>query len=155
MSLPLAWPAAPIRFSECGRRNSYLHASLRYLSRALEMCQAPPPGALPGAAQHDALRDLMSETELVDELPVLREIGALQILQQAAAAADHTQQAALPVVVLGVDPEVIREAVNALGEQRYLNPARTGVPVVQPVFPDRRRLVVHRPCSLIVGSAVG
>src|SRR6266511_1572528 len=97
----------------------------------------------------------MTETELFDELPVLREIGALEILQQAAAAADHAQQAALPVVVLGVDPEVIREAVDARGEQRYLNPARAGVPAVQPVFPDRRRLVVHRRCSLIVGSAVG
>ena len=99
--------------------------------------------------------DLMSETELVDELPVLREIGALQVLQQTAAAVDHTQQAALPVVDLRVDPEVLGEAVDALGEQRNLNPAGAGVPVVQPVFPDRRRLVVHRPCSLIVGSAVG
>src|SRR2546430_4418445 len=70
--------------------------------------------------------DLMSETELVDELPVLREIGALQVLQQAAAAADHAQQAALPVEVLRVDPEVLGEAVDALGEQRHLDPARTG-----------------------------
>src|SRR2546422_10409185 len=131
MPLPLAWPAVPTRFLGCDRRNSYLHASLRYLSRALEMCRAPPPGALPGVAQHDALRDLMAENELVDELPVLREIAALQVLQQAAAAADHAQQTALPVVVLGVDPEVLGEAVDALGEQRDLNPAGAGVPLVR------------------------
>src|SRR2546425_11300350 len=123
MTLPLAWPAVPTRFLGCDRRNSYLHASLRYLSRALEMCRAPPPGALPGVAQHDALRDLMAETELVDELPVLREIAALQVLQQAAAGADHAQQTALPVGVLRGGPEVLGEAGDGLGEQRYLNPA--------------------------------
>ncbi len=69
----------------------------------------------------------MSETEFVDELPVLREISAFQVLQQAAAAADHTQQAALPVEVLGVHSEVLGEAVDALGEQRNLNPAGAGV----------------------------
>src|SRR3989442_15009558 len=153
MTLPLAWPAAPIRFSGCDRRNSYQHASLRYLSRALENVPSAPVLFPERPARR--LARLMSETELVDELPVLREIGALQVLQEAAAAADHAQQAALPVVVLRVDPEVLGEAVDALGEQRHLDPARTGVPVVQPVFPDRRRLVVHRPCSLIVGSAVG
>src|SRR5258707_8464777 len=115
---------------------------------------APPRVLFPGRPSTTPC-DLMSETEFVDELPVLREIGALQVLQEAAAALHHTQQAALPVVVLGVDPEVLGEAVDALGEQRDLNPAGAGVSFVQPVFPDRRRLVVHRPSSLIVGSAVG
>src|SRR6266511_3091881 len=101
------------------------------------------PRALPGAPCATPYL-LMAETQLVDELPVLREVGALQVLQQAAAAADHLQQAALPVKVLGVDPEVLGEAVDPLGEQRHLNPAGPGVPIVLPVLPDRRRLVVHQ-----------
>jgi len=40
----------------------------------------------------------------------------------------------LPVVVLGVDPEVIREAVDALGEQRYLDPGSSGVRSCSPCF---------------------
>src|SRR5205807_4749166 len=86
---------------------------------------------------------LMAETELVDELPIALQVHALQVLQQAAALADHFQQAALPVVVLGVRPEVIGEAVDPLGEQRDLDRGGARVPVMLPVLPDRRRLVVH------------
>src|SRR3989449_9118561 len=86
---------------------------------------------------------LMAETELVDELPITLQVHALQVLQQAAALADHFQKAALPVVVLGVRPEVVGEAVDPLGEQRDLDRGGARVPVVLPVLPDRRRLVVH------------
>src|SRR5437879_13052544 len=85
----------------------------------------------------------MAETELVDELPIALQVHALQVLQQAAALADHFQQAALPVVVLGVRPEVIGEAVDPLGEQRDLDRGRARVPVMLPVRPDWRRLVLH------------
>jgi len=63
----------------------------------------------------------VAETQLVDELPIALQVGALQVFQQAPALADHPEEAALPVEVLGVDPEVIGEAVDPLGEQRDLN----------------------------------
>src|SRR2546427_6755802 len=63
----------------------------------------------------------MAETQLVDELPIAFQVHALQVLQQAAALADHFQEAALPMVVLGVRPEVIGQAVDPLGEQRDLD----------------------------------
>src|SRR5438034_8406776 len=43
-----------------------------------------------------------------------------------------------------MDPEMIGEAVDPLGEQRDLDRGRPRVPLVLPVLPDRRRLVVHR-----------
>ena len=63
----------------------------------------------------------MAETQLVDELPIPFQVGALQVLQQAAALAHHFEEPSLPVVVLGVRPEVIGEAVDPLGEQRDLH----------------------------------
>src|SRR2546425_10164834 len=93
------------------------------------------PSATPSA--------LVAETQLVDELPIALQVGALQVLQQAAALAHHSEEAALPVEVLGVDPEVIGEAVDPLREQRDLDRGRPPVPCRLPVLPDRRRLVVH------------
>src|SRR2546426_8473217 len=69
----------------------------------------------------------MAETQLVDELPIAFQVGALQILQQAAALADHLQEPALPVEILRVDPEVIGKAVDPLGEQRDLDRGRPRV----------------------------
>src|SRR2546426_11700580 len=59
------------------------------------------------------------------------------------ALADHLQEPALPVEILRVDPEVIGEAVDPLGEQRDLDRGRPRVVLVPPVLPDRRRLLVH------------
>jgi len=63
----------------------------------------------------------VAETQLVDELPIALQVGALEVLQQAAALAHHPEEAALPVEVLRMDPEVIGEAVDPLGEQRDLD----------------------------------
>src|SRR5207245_978782 len=122
-------------------RNSCQRASLCHLTRAPEK-YAERPGALPGARRRDAVC-LMAETQLVDELPIPFQVHALQVLQQAAALTDHSQEAALPVVVLGMRPEVIGQAVDPLGEQRDLDRGGARVPVVPPVLPVRRRLVVH------------
>src|SRR2546426_12806024 len=75
------------------------------LFRSKEIRQAAP-GALPGAPSATPAL-LMAETQLVDELPIAFQVGALQILQQAAALAHHLQEPALPVEILRVDPEVI------------------------------------------------
>src|SRR5205823_13515435 len=101
-----------------------------------------PTTALYPLSLHDAL-PILAETQLVDELPIPFQVVALQILEQAPALRDHPEEAALPVEVLGVHPEVIGEAVDPLGEQRDLDRGRPRIPLVPPVLPDRRRLVVH------------
>src|SRR5437870_4676522 len=78
------------------------------------------PGALAGTPSATPVA-LVAETQLVDELPIALQVGALQVFQQAPALADHPEEAALPVEILGVDPEVIGEAVDPLGEQRDLD----------------------------------
>src|SRR2546430_9683050 len=82
----------------------------------------------------------MAETELVDELPIAFQVHALQVLQQAAALADHFQKSALPVVVLGVRPEVIGEAVDPLGDHRDLDRGGALAPAGFPELPARLRL---------------
>src|SRR3989442_5218295 len=111
-----AWPAGRSRAATTVPRKSCQRASLCRLTRAPEK-YAERPGALPGARRRDAV-GLMPETQLVDELPIAFQVYALQVVQQAAALADHFQEAALPMVVLGVRPEVIGQAVDPLGEQR-------------------------------------
>src|SRR5207247_11344750 len=105
--------------------------------REAPRCSSGGPNATPAV--------LMAETQLVDELPIPFQVVALQILEQAPALRDHPEEAALPVEVLGVHPEVIGEAVDPLGEQRDLDRGWPRVSLVLPVLPDRRRLVVH--CS--------
>src|SRR5207237_10333893 len=114
--------------------------------REAPRCASGAPNATPAV--------LMAETQLVDELPIPLQVVALQVLEQAPALRDHPQEAALPVKVLGVDPEVIGEAVDPLGEQRDLDRGRPRLPLVPPVRPDRRRLVVHCSSSLIIESTV-
>src|SRR6266516_2916180 len=103
--------------------------------REAHRCSSGAPNATPAV--------LMAETQLVDELPIPLQVVALQVLEQAPALRHHAQQAALPVKVLGVHPEVVGEAVDPLGEQRDLDRGRPRVPLVPPVLPDRRRLVIH------------
>src|SRR5205823_3862050 len=93
--------------------------------REAPRCSSGTPNATPAV--------LMAETELFDELPIPFQVGALQVLEQAAALRDHPQQAALSVKVLGVDPKVVGEAVDPLGEQRDLDRGRPRVPLVPPV----------------------
>src|SRR6266513_5289449 len=118
------------------------HKAMREAPR----CSSGAPNATPAV--------LMAETQLFDELPIPFQVGALQVLEQAAALRHHPEQAALSVKVLGVHPEVIGEAVDPLGEQRDLDRGRPRVSLVPPVLPDRRRLVVHLSSSLIVERAV-
>jgi hypothetical protein len=54
-------------------------------------------------------------------------VGALEVIQQLAAPADHAQETAARVVVLLVFFEVTGEVVDAGGKQRYLDFGRTGV----------------------------
>ncbi len=64
----------------------------------------------------------MTEAKRVDEVTIPFQIGALEILQQPPALAHHHEQAPPSVVILGVCPEMIRERIDALGQQGDLHP---------------------------------
>ena len=84
---------------------------------------------------------LIPETKVLNERTVLRDVFALQILEQSLALADHLEETATPVVVLGVGTEVTLQVKDALREQRNLNAGGTGVPFVGPVLVNRGCLI--------------
>src|ERR1035438_4849426 len=67
----------------------------------------------------------------------------LEVVEQAAALADHDHEAAAAVVVLGVGLEVLGEVVDALREDRDLDLRRTGVRLVLLVVVDDDLLLFH------------
>src|SRR5262245_13168656 len=77
----------------------------------------PPSGAL----------ELAAQAEFLDEGAVALEILLLQVVQKPAAPADELEQAATRVVILRVRPQVLGEAVDALGQHRDLNLGRARV----------------------------
>ncbi len=64
---------------------------------------------------------LLSKAQFLYQFPVLDEVSALQILEQAPALAYEYQQAAAGIGILLVDLEMIGELGNALGEECYLD----------------------------------
>ena len=85
---------------------------------------------------------LAAEAEIGDQRAVALEVGALEVAEQAAAAADQHQQAAARVVVLAVLAQVLGELVDPLGEQRDLDLGRAGVGVGPAVLADQLLLLV-------------
>src|SRR5437764_10011807 len=83
-----------------------------------------------GLAQTSTLRgltELPPEAQLLDEGAVALEVFLLQVVQEPAPPADELQQAAPRVVILRVRPQVLGEAVDALGQHRDLDFRRAGV----------------------------
>jgi hypothetical protein len=64
---------------------------------------------------------LVTEPQFLNDLAVRLDIRPPQIVQQSATLAYHLQEAAATVVVFAVITEVIREIVDALGQDRDLN----------------------------------
>jgi hypothetical protein len=60
----------------------------------------------------------VTEPQLLDQRPVVHEIGALEVREEAPAIAHHLEQAATTVMVLRVRLEVLGERVDPLGEER-------------------------------------
>ena len=82
----------------------------------------------------------MPEPELINEPAVTCEVGTLEVFEEPPAPADHHQQPAAPVVVLGMIAEMLRERVDPLGEQRHLHARRAGVARLRAVLLDNRLL---------------
>ena len=73
---------------------------------------------------------LPSDTELLDDLVILTDIGSLEIIEELSPSRDHLKQAATRVVVLLVDLEVLRKLVYALRKQSDLYVRRTRIGIV-------------------------
>ena len=87
-------------------------------------------------------RQLVPETELLDEGPVSRQVASLEVGEQPAAGPDHLQQPAAAVMILRVGAKVFGEGIDPLGEQRHLHFGRSGVALVG-LVPGRYRLLVE------------
>ena len=70
---------------------------------------------------------LMTQFELLGNGLVAADVLALEILEQAAALADHHQQSAAGAVVFLVSLQMFGQMIDPLREQRDLNIGGTGV----------------------------
>jgi hypothetical protein len=84
---------------------------------------------------------LVTEPQFLNDLAVRLDIRPPQIVQQSATLAYHLQEAAATVVVFAVITEMIREVVDALGQDRNLNLGRPSVALVNAMLLDRCRFV--------------
>ena len=81
---------------------------------------------------------LVPQAQFLDDLAVVVDIRALQVVEQTATLSDHLEEATTTVVILLVGAEVVRQIVDALCEQRDLNASRSTVGLVRPVLLDGR-----------------
>src|SRR5215510_8234329 len=72
----------------------------------------------------------LANPEPIGHDPVALRVLLAQVLEQSPALADQHQQAPAGVMVLLVRLEMIRQTVDALGEQRDLHFGRPGVPIM-------------------------
>ena len=85
--------------------------------------------------------DSLPDAQLGDEGTIALDVLLLEVVQQTAALADHLQQAAVGMLVLGVVPHVLGQHVDPLGEDGHLDLGRAGVPLVGAVGVDDRGLL--------------
>src|SRR5690349_10020399 len=91
-----------------------------------------------------AMTLLLAQAELVDQRAVGVCVARLEIVEKLAPARHHAQEAAARVVILDVALEVVRETVDAGGEERDLDFGRSRIALPSLVFGDHLRLVVSR-----------
>jgi hypothetical protein len=84
---------------------------------------------------------LVTEPQFLNQLAVRLDIRSPEIVQQSATLAHHLQEAAATVVILAVVTEMIREVVDALGQDRNLNLCGPRISLMGPVLLDRRCFV--------------
>ena len=81
----------------------------------------------------------MTELELLGDGLIARGVRAVQVIQQAAALADHHEETTAGAVVLGVLLQVLGEFVDTLGEQGNLHVSRACVLLVETEIVDQFR----------------
>ncbi len=70
---------------------------------------------------------LFAQFKFANQIPVLINIRALQVIQQLAPLTHHFQEPSARMMVLDVGLEVIREAIYPGGEESYLHLWRSGI----------------------------
>ena len=88
---------------------------------------------------------LSPKSELGDQRSISLDVVPSEIVEQPAPSADEHEQSAARVVILVVDPQVLREMVDPPGEQGNLYLRGTGVGFVETVLGDRGGSVGHGP----------
>jgi magnesium-transporting ATPase (P-type) len=98
---------------------------------------------------------LVPETQFLDDLSVGIDVRTLQVVEQTATLAIHLQQPTTTMMIVLVGAEVVVQVFDALGEERHLNPGRSRVSFVRPVFLDGRAFIEsHVPELLPAALAV-
>src|SRR6185436_2047851 len=125
-----------------------LHGQEPFWVRSTPETKRAPPVLVRGA--RTGSRELVSETELLDQRAIGRQVAALQIGQQPPPGANHLEQASAAVMIFGMGPEVIGEGIDSLGQQGDLDPGRPGVVLTLPMRLYYNPLVkAHSPSILI------
>src|SRR5512139_406761 len=98
---------------------------------------------------------LLADAEALDRRAVAVDVGALEVVEEAAALAHHAQESPARVVVLHVRLEVLGEAVDVLGEEGDLHFRRPGVALRTLEFGNDARLVGggYGHCSILLGDS--
>src|SRR5690606_8690497 len=115
------------------------------LRRVLERCALLPGLCAEGELRaHPALPFSVSsaQAETLDQRPVARDVNSLEVVEQPATATDQQQQTAPRVVVVLVLLQVLRQARDALRQQRDLGLRGAGVGLVQAVLGQNRLFLV-------------
>src|SRR6478735_2076743 len=98
---------------------------------------------------------LLANAKLTDDIDVPLSVDATQIVEQAAAAADHGEQTAATGIILLVRPHVLGQVVDPRRENRNLHLRRARVGLLAPVLRDQFPLPLFGDCHSRFRSLVG
>ena len=93
------------------------------------------------------LNYLLAQLELFRHRLVAADVGVLQVIEQAAALADHHQQTTAGAVILFVALQMLGQMVDALRQERDLHIRGTRVLGVRLKLFNRLRLCFHNQMS--------
>ena len=100
-----------------------------------------------------ALKKLLAQLELFRDRLIPIAIGRMQVIKQAAALANHDQQASTRTVIFLVGLQVFGQPIDAVCEERDLNISRTGVLFMQSkAFNNLRLLYLCTHFLLLIGG---
>jgi hypothetical protein len=74
----------------------------------------------------------MAQLEPLGDRLIARQVGVMEIIQQAAALPDHFEQATTGTVILDVLLQMFGQVIDALGQESDLHVSRPCVALVQP-----------------------
>ena len=97
---------------------------------------------------------LSADPKFRDDRAVTFDVGAVKVVEQAAALTDHLVHAKTAVIVLRMDFQVLGELTDALGEDGDLDLGGSGVGLVSAVVLDNGGLLVFGDHSFQFLSAI-